>query len=150
MQNNRSVLDRIWTMVPPGKLRAATGNILDVMKARFLGRHFGPAFQSPCYCLWGVCSLLLIYISLWRGGKKERWEQYRRGWETNAYEEVVCGDTCLVILHGCRQALPEARMRTPEVGWALWQRFQPWWDMGSSDYITLRPERAWSKCRPCL
>lgn len=114
---------------PPANWELLSGNMLDVMKARFLGHRFRPVFQSPCYCLRAVCSLL-TYISLWRGGGKEQQEQYRRGWEINAYEEVPCGDACLATLHGHVQALPEAPTKTPEVGWAPRRCFQPWWDTG--------------------
>lgn len=114
---------------PPANWGLLPGNILDVMKAHFLGHHFRPAFQSPCYGLRAVCSLL-TYISLWRGGRKEQREQYGRGWEINAHEEVPCGDVCLVTLHGHGQALPEAPTKTPGAGWALRQCFQPWWGTG--------------------
>lgn len=65
-----------------------------------------------------------MYISLWRGGKERR-EQYRRGWEISVYEEVPCGDACLVALHGHGQALLEAPMKIAEAGRALWHCFQP-------------------------
>lgn len=38
MQNIKNILERIWTRVPPSKL---SGNILDAMKAYFLGHNFG-------------------------------------------------------------------------------------------------------------
>lgn len=116
---------------PPANWELLSGNILDVMKALFLGHHFRPPFQSPCYWLGALYSLLM-HISLWRGGEKERREQYRRGWETNPYDEVPCCDACLVTLHGHGQALLEAPMKIPEVEWALGHCFQPWWDTGLS------------------
>lgn len=57
-----------------------------------------------------------MYISLWRGGRKEWREQCGRVWKINAYEEVPCDDACLVTLQGHGQALPEASMKTSEVG----------------------------------
>lgn len=120
MQNIRSILGRIWTTVPAAKRELLSGNTLDAMKAHFLGHHFRPAFQAPCYCLQAVCPLLTYIISLWGGGGKERREQRRTGREiNNACEAVPCGDACLVTLRGRGRALPEAPTKMPEAGWAL-------------------------------
>lgn len=116
MQNIRSILGRIWTTVPAAKRELLSGNMLDAMKAHFLGHHFRPAFQAPCYRLQAVCPLL-TYISLWGGGGgKERRGQRRTGREINACEAVPCGDACLVTLRGRGRALPEAPTKTPEAG----------------------------------
>lgn len=123
MQNFRSILERIWTTVPPSKLRAAV---------RQRGCDESPFPRSSLQTSFPI-TLLLSTSTMFPPHVHQPLERRKEGVETAVWERM--GNKCLwrSALWWClcgHTSWTRSGFASPEVGWAIWQCFKPWWDTG--------------------